>query len=113
MTKPPPTVCELEGAEQRERETAIRRLLGRAAVEVAELPDGIAVRFPGDVEHLRRITELMALERACCRFLRFELTAAQGQGPLWLRITGPEGTRAFLRGWFDSGAVDSAPTPPE
>lgn len=113
MTKPLPIVCELEGAEQREREAAIRRQLGRAAVEVAELPDGIVVRFPGDAEHLERITELIALERACCRFLRFELTAEPAQGPLRLQITGPEGTPAFLRSWFDPGPGDSTPTSPE
>lgn len=113
LMKSLPIVCELDAAAQREREATIRRLLGRAAVEVTQLPDGVAVRLPGDAEHLQRITELMALERACCRFLRFELTAEPAQGLLLLRITGPAGTPAFVRSWFEPGAGDHVPTAPE
>jgi len=35
-------------------------------------------------------------ERACCRFLRFSLELEPGEGPIRLRITGPEETKAFL-----------------
>jgi hypothetical protein len=35
-------------------------------------------------------------ERLCCPFLEFGITIAPANGPVWLRLTGPEGTRAFL-----------------
>ena len=36
------------------------------------------------------------LERRCCAFLRFRLTVEPGEGPIWLELTGPPGTREFL-----------------
>jgi len=39
----------------------------------------------------------LALERRCCPFLSFELHWKQGDDAApWLRLTGPEGTKAFL-----------------
>ena len=35
-------------------------------------------------------------ERRCCRFLRFVLIVEPDDGPLWLELTGPEGTEDFL-----------------
>jgi hypothetical protein len=40
---------------------------------------------------------LIDLERQCCPFLRFELKVLPANGPIWLELTGPEGTRDFLR----------------
>jgi hypothetical protein len=36
-------------------------------------------------------------ERECCPFLAFELVAKPNQGPLIVRVTGPAGTKEFLR----------------
>jgi len=35
-------------------------------------------------------------ERRCCPFLRFQVVAEAGNGPVWLEVTGPVGTRQFL-----------------
>jgi hypothetical protein len=40
--------------------------------------------------------ETINAERQCCRFLRFVLTIEPGDGPIWLEITGPQGTSALL-----------------
>jgi hypothetical protein len=45
---------------------------------------------------LTAIAETINAERQCCRFLRFVVTVESGGGPLWLEITGPHGTPAFL-----------------
>ncbi len=62
--------------------------------------EGYAARFapaPGRLAQLARVIEA---ERACCRFLRFTLTAEPNNGALWLEVTGPPGTRAFLDSVF-------------
>ena len=43
------------------------------------------------------MAEVIDAERRCCRFLRIELTVQPADGPVQLRLTGPAGTREFLR----------------
>ena len=78
-----------------------RELLEGRAVERVALSDGYAVRFqPDDFEAVARF---VANERKCCPFLTFELALEPASGPLWLRMTGPEGTRAVLDAELDLG----------
>lgn len=72
----------------------LRELFGLLVQERTELPTGYAYRFPSDA--LELVARFVANERKCCPFLSFELAVAAGAGPLWLRMTGPEGTRAVL-----------------
>jgi hypothetical protein len=71
-----------------------RELLNKQAAERADLPDGYAFRFAADklVELLRFIDN----ERKCCPFMTFHLRIAPQAGPIWLRMTGPQGTREAL-----------------
>jgi hypothetical protein len=72
-----------------------RELLNKQAVERADLPDGYAFRFAADqfVELVRFIDN----ERKCCPFMTFHLQIGHQAGPIWLRMTGPEGTREALQ----------------
>jgi len=80
--------------EEREAHFALARLLfGELVEERAALPNGYAYRFPPDA--LGRVARFVANERKCCPFLSFELVIAES-GPLWLRMTGPAGTREIL-----------------
>jgi hypothetical protein len=91
-----PIVCRLLEPELRAREqTLLREAFGDAA-EARELADGYALRYPGEAGWLATLAEFIRLERACCPFLRFELHAEQQDGPLWLRLRGPAGAKAFL-----------------
>lgn len=71
-----------------------RELLTSRARERVALEDGYAFRF--EAGELERVARFVANERRCCPFLDFELRVAADDGPLWLRMTGPEGTRAVL-----------------
>jgi len=83
-------------ADKRVRHFALaRELLNRQSTERADLPDGYGFRFAAD-----KLVELMQFiddERKCCPFITFELVIAPESGPIWLRMTGPEGTRAVLQ----------------
>ncbi len=75
----------------------LTRLFGEAARERHPLPDGAdgyAFRF--DPAEFDDVARFVANERRCCPFLAFALDLAPDGGPLWLRLSGPDGTRAFL-----------------
>lgn len=71
-----------------------RKLFIELAKERRELPSGYAFRF--EASELEALSRFIANERKCCPFMTFELDVAPASGPLWLRMTGPEGTRAVL-----------------
>ena len=71
-----------------------RELLHERAEERTVLPNGYAFRF--SPEALTEVARFIANERKCCPFLSFELSLAPEAGPLWLRMTGPEGARSVL-----------------
>jgi hypothetical protein len=73
--------------------------------EVRELPNGFALRFEDDGSLFGRMAEWVRLESLCCPFLDFELRAEERSGPIWLRLTGPEGAKEFLRNPFSITAA--------
>ena len=72
----------------------LARLFTTAVRERRTLPDGYAYRF--DADAFDELARWVANERRCCPFLRFTVELAPGDGPVWVRLTGPTGTRAFL-----------------
>lgn len=89
--------CKLSEAEQALREEELARDIFRNCQEVAELADGYAFRFPGDAEWAAKLIEFIAFERKCCPFFTFELAFEPQEGPMWLRLKGPEGVKAFVQ----------------
>jgi len=71
--------------------------LFRATSEIRELPDGYAFRLAPDAETLVTAAKFISLERLCCPFLGFALEVELEGGPVWLRLTGREGVKAFIR----------------
>src|SRR5262245_802169 len=97
ITESIPVACSLSDAELRNREATVLAQFKSAVTASKESGDGYVFHLPGDSKSLALTAELISLERACCRFLEFELTAEPGMGPLALRITGPTGTKEFLK----------------
>ena len=89
-----PIACSLTAEELPERKTLLSKL-GQAVTETQEREEGYAYRFESDAL-LPEILEIVRAERACCPFLRFSLTFEPGNGPLWLEVTGPQGTKEFI-----------------
>jgi hypothetical protein len=72
-----------------------RDLLNKQAAERSDLPDGYAFRFAAD--KLVELVRFIDNERKCCPFMTFRLQIGPQGGPIWLRMTGPEGTREVLQ----------------
>src|SRR5215203_6159477 len=92
-----PIVCTLSAADRSgRREDLLPGLLGTAS-EATETEWGFRFRFDSSSgTTLARIAAVLDRERQCCRFFRFALTVPQDLGPVWLEVSGPEGTKAFL-----------------
>jgi mercuric ion transport protein len=76
-----------------------RELLTSRAREQRDLANGYAFRF--DADALTLLVRFIENERKCCPFITFELVVSDLCGPLWLRMTGPEGTRDVLKSELD------------
>ena len=88
---------------QRERWMEVGKQVYAAVEEVQELPDGYACRLPNDAAMLLKAAEYISLDRLCCgAFVRWSLVIEPDGGPLWLHITGPEGTKALTRSTFET-----------
>jgi hypothetical protein len=64
---------------------------------VRELPNGYAFRFPADPATVALVAEWAAGERLCCPFFEIDIRLDPEHGPLWLTLTGREGTKNFIR----------------
>jgi hypothetical protein len=89
--------CCLSDAELRKREAMLLARFKSAVIATEELPDGYDFRVPGDKNWMAVVWELIVAERECCLFLTFELTAQPNMGPVSVRMTGPPGTKDFLK----------------
>jgi hypothetical protein len=92
-----PVACSLTSVEFRDREATLLQKFRSAVAETEQLQDGYAFHLSGDSQCIGLIAELMVAERQCCPFLTFELVALPQKGPVIVRVTGPAGTREFLR----------------
>ena len=95
-----PFACDLRALSpaERARHAELAREWFGAVRAKRELADGYAVELPPAM--WLPAAQWADLERRCCPFFAFELRAAGNGGPLWLRITGPPGAKAFMREGF-------------
>jgi|SRR5579862_7659050 len=70
--------------------------------ETRELPDGFEFRFPSDPGTIQAVAEWATLERLCCPFFDIDLRMEHDSGAFWMRLTGREGVKQFIRGEFSS-----------
>lgn len=69
--------------------------------EIRELPNGWLWRLPNTQEVLTLVAQDLNIERLCCPFVRYTLELEPHHGPFWLRMTGEEGVKEFLRMSFE------------
>jgi hypothetical protein len=64
---------------------------------VRELTDGYEFEFAADQNTFQLVTEWAIQERLCCPFFDIDVRLDREGGPLWLRLTGREGVKDFIR----------------
>ena len=84
-------------AEERRRYQALKREFGDVVQEVRESAEGYSFRLTSEDAVLTGVAQWITFERRCCPFLSFTVEVNGGDGPTWLHLTGPEGTREFLQ----------------
>ena len=99
----PPFACNMKAmnAEQRQRYNVLAKQLQMTIQEIKELPDGYAFRLPSETRVVKDAAEWIAYERLCCPFFDFGLEVERNGGAMWLRLTGREGIKPFIRSEFD------------
>jgi hypothetical protein len=97
-----PIACKLTDSDFQRRRTDLLNEVAGGVVETKELEDGYACRFPSDAIWVATLAKLITVERECCPFLRFSLRLEPAEGPIWLDLTGPPGTKDFLNSIFSA-----------
>src|ERR1700752_2666994 len=99
-----PIVCDMNVFTPLERENHIRTTtqLFQTVQNIREIENGYEFIFPNadGSEIFTQFAEFIYNERRCCPFLEFSLKIAPKDKPISLLLTGPEGTREFLREEF-------------
>lgn len=94
--------CNLKAlnTKERARHMLLTLEIERARVETVELANGFAFRFQDGTVSLTDLAEWVSAERKCCPFFDFEIEQQADNGPLWLKLRGKEGAKAFMRAEF-------------
>jgi hypothetical protein len=93
-----PIACDMSvlSHSERARHLATSRELFSSIKQIRELPNGYDFRLDGP-KVIVQAAEFIALEKLCCPFLSFGLEVKAENGPIWVRLTGREGVKAFIR----------------
>lgn len=104
-----PIVCDLTvfSADTRAELAATVPATFAAVQKVQDLADGYAFQFPNEPGIFMALANFVEHERQCCPFFHFVLEAEPAGGPFWLRMTGGEEVKEYMRTvWNDlPGAV--------
>ena len=94
-----PLACDMTAiaADERPKHLATSRELFSRIEEVRELPNGYEFRLADGPALLSQLAQFVSLEKLCCPFLNFVIEIEAEDGPTWLRLSGRDGVKAFIR----------------
>jgi len=97
-----PFACSLTAlaAAERAHHSDLSKELHSAVKDIRELDNGYAFQFSGEAKTISMVAEWISLERLCCPFFSFQLDIASEGKPMFLRMTGREGVKEFMRTEF-------------
>jgi hypothetical protein len=98
-TESKPLSCKLTTSELQKRKATVISELKVLVLERAEIKNGFSYMFEGKDEILDKLNDFIKTERMCCDFFAFQVTV-EAQTAL-LTITGPNGTKEFLKAEVD------------
>jgi hypothetical protein len=83
--------------QQRQAHEALTGRLFQSVETRRELPAGFELRVDSRKVSIVELATWLDDERRCCPFLDLAIEKEPQDGPLWLRLTGPEGVKEFLK----------------
>ncbi|MFH5832925.1 hypothetical protein ACG2F4_14885 [Halalkalibaculum sp. DA3122] len=99
MSSRPPIACDFSAIDDNEIEE--HRENGRAVFEaiseIRETPNGYSFKLPADTDIISRAGAFIARERLCCPFFEFTLTIPPDHNPVWLKLTGRQGVKPYIK----------------
>src|SRR5258706_14853349 len=87
-------------SQKRKQHVQTTRALFQKVQNIQEAEDGFEFTLPNGSDIIK-IGEFITNERRCCPFLNFTLTIETDPKPITLLLSGPEGTKEFLREEFN------------
>jgi hypothetical protein len=91
---------------ERAHKKQIGEKMAASQMEMKELPNGYAYRYrPGGVS-IVELADWVESERRCCPFFDIAIETEREGGPVWLKITGRQGVKEFIRGEFKGSKVE-------
>ncbi len=86
---------------KREPHIATAKHLFSRVNEIRELQDGYSFRLHDEPDLLQKLGQFIALEKLCCPFFGFTVEVEPEGGAVWLKLTGREGVKPFIRAEID------------
>lgn len=98
----PIIACNLKAisAAERPRYNDLMKRLRVAIQDRSEVHDGYSFTLTGKAISLPEVAEWISMERLCCPFLTFQLSASGNRVDWVLKLAGPEGVKALLKAEF-------------
>src|SRR5689334_19546451 len=93
----PKLACKLTSQALQQRKKTVIVELKSLVSQKTETQSGYKYRFPGSDATLDLLNDFIKTERLCCDFFIFNLTASNEEQSIWLELSGPEGTKDFIR----------------
>jgi len=91
--------CKLTSPELQKRKEEVISVLKEKVIEKVELENGYKYRFANTKLMKLQINSFIKSEKSCCDFFEFEFTEFGSN--LWLKMTGPEGVKDFMKEELD------------
>ena len=86
--------------EQTSRKEELGHLLRSSNRRAREVDHGYEFELPSDPKMIQAAAEWASLEKLCCPFFDIDLRFECENGPFFLRLTGREGVKEFIRSDF-------------
>ena len=89
--------CKLTTPELQQRKKTVIAELKSQVLEKTETDKGFKYKFNGSDKMLDLLNSFIKTERLCCSFFVFTLIASSDNSFAWLELSGPEGTKDFIK----------------
>lgn len=93
--------CKLTTPELQKYKKTVIAELKNLMLEKVETDNGFKYKFDGSDKTLDLLNNFIKTERLCCSFFVFTLTASSDVKSAWLELSGPEGTKDFIKHEID------------